>query len=836
MPLFWLSLAFLLGLVAQDGLSWAPSMWLALAGIAAAVALFWAQRRRWRRWTPNWLDGAWGWLAARLSPLRGRFSGWRLPYYPLGYGWLLVAFSLGGWRGQLVRLPEGAGALRSYNDWPTPLVLEGVVVAPPDDRDRFTYLRVQVDQWRPREAPVFRAVAGLLLVQAPPGGDWRYGDRLRLQGWLKTPPNLGDFSFQEALLRQGIYSYFVCASPDETCLQRIGRDQGSGWLALLYNGREKSLNLIYRQLPDPEAALVAGILLGVDNRIPSSVQQAFRDTGISHIVAISGFNITLLSGLISAFFLRLLGRRRRFLAAGLSLLVIAAYTVLVGAFAAVVRAAILGGLAVFARQLGRRQHGLNSLTFAAALMAGFDPAVLADVGFQLSFTATLGLVLYGTSLEQAAVESLRSLTSPALARRLGGLVAEYGLLTLAAQAMTLPVIWVQFQRLSLIAPLANLLVLPVQPLLMIAAGTALLCGALLFPLGQAIAVLAWLAAAYTIRVAEALAQAPLAAITVERPALGWIVLCYGVLLAAPFLPGWLRSAASPGDQALSSPAGQSRAGDRIRAWAPGVILLGMAGLVLLVWQAVLLAPDGRLHLTLLDVGGGEALLIQTPQGRAVLINGGTNVSRLSNALGRRLPFLQREVDFLVVASVGEAQTQALPQLVERLQIGRVLWAGAPSGSYSARQLQKKLAEVGIPVLTAQTGQRLDLGSGASLRVLAVTGRGAVYLLEWGSFSALLPLGLNFEAQEALLKQPQPAGVTALLLAEGGLAALNTAEWLAHWQPRLLLLSVAAGDPEGRPEPELLAATSPYWLLRTDRNGWIHLSTDGRQLWVEVARP
>jgi beta-lactamase superfamily II metal-dependent hydrolase len=130
---------------------------------------------------------------------------------------------------------------------------------------------------------------------------------------------------------------------------------------------------------------------------------------------------------------------------------------------------------------------------------------------------------------------------------------------------------------------------------------------------------------------------------------------------------------------------------------------------------------------------------------------------------------------------------------------------------------------------------LDLGKGAVLRVLSANGRGAVLLLEWGSFSALLPFGMDVEALESLQHDTGITPVTALLLAESGYAPLNPPEWIEKLRPEVVLLSVAAGDREGRPSPETIAAVQDYTLLRTDRNGWIELSTDGQRMWVEVER-
>jgi competence protein ComEC len=113
--------------------------------------------------------------------------------------------------------------------------------------------------------------------------------------------------------------------------------------------------------------------------------------------------------------------------------------------------------------------------------------------------------------------------------------------------------------------------------------------------------------------------------------------------------------------------------------------------------------------------------------------------------------------------------------------------------------------------------------------------GAVLLLEWRNFHTLLPIGLDEDLCQSLLEDPGSMPVNALLLASSGAADLNPPEWLQAWGPQLVLLSVASGDRRARPAPEVLSAAQGYPLLRTDQDGWVHLSTDGEKLWVEVEK-
>jgi competence protein ComEC len=249
----------------------------------------------------------------------------------------------------------------------------------------------------------------------------------------------------------------------------------------------------------------------------------------------------------------------------------------------------------------------------------------------------------------------------------------------------------------------------------------------------------------------------------------------------------------------------------------------------LVWRAAFSASDGKLHITFLDVGSTDAVLIQTPSGRHVLVNGGTSPSLLSNELGRRLPF-SRKLDWLVIASTDENQVAALSRVLDRYPPQNVLWSGNTQASFSARQVEIWLSDNGVPVAHAETGQKLDLGDGAFIEVQAAGPRGSVLVIQWNNFRALLPIGVD---AESLGTKTDPVDV--LLLADSGYAASNPKEWIVSLNPQLIVLSVAAGDPDGLPSPDTLDAAGGYSLLRTDRNGWIMVTTDGNEMQVEVER-
>ena len=295
MPLLWLSLAFLAGILLAANTSLPTWVWMLLAALSLSLGIIRSLFAR---------------LPYRFAQSVSQFIH-RLPPLPVPLFLVFLALFLGAVRYQVAQ-PDlvDPGFIASFNDLEVKYIIEGVLVEPPDQRDAYTNLRLSTEEIRPIDNLLFTPVGGLLLARVPANGDWRYGDRLRLEGWLETPSENEEFSYRDYLARQGIHSYM-----GKVKANLVQRDQGNLILGGIYALKARALATVYRIYPDPEAALLAGILLGVETGIPEDVQQAFLDTGTSHIIVISGFNITILAALFAMIFGRLLGRWRGAMAA-----------------------------------------------------------------------------------------------------------------------------------------------------------------------------------------------------------------------------------------------------------------------------------------------------------------------------------------------------------------------------------------------------------------------------------------------------------------------------------------------------------------------------------------
>lgn len=261
------------------------------------------------------------------------------------------------------------------------------------------------------------------------------------------------------------------------------------------------ISVVNSTLPEPQASLLNGILFGVKTHMPRSLYESLVTTGVLHIIALSGMNISILTNLIARVTL-VFGRRKSSI---ISIIAVIAFILFVGPTPSVVRAGIMAVLSLIAVYFGRQNWGLLSLLLAGGIMLIFDLSLVKNISFQLSFLATLGLVLAQRNPE-------RQIKKGPLRKSFSIFKANFKL-TLNAQIFTLPVILYNFHRLSLIAPLANIAIEWVIQPIMVLGFILCIVGWIWLPLGTIFAWIEWVLLTYLITVVDVLSKIPLASIT-----------------------------------------------------------------------------------------------------------------------------------------------------------------------------------------------------------------------------------------------------------------------------------------------------------------------------------
>lgn len=671
-------------------------------------------------------------------------------------------------------------------------------------------------------------LADRLLVWLPRGIDVRSGDRLRVTTRVELAEDFDGFAYREYLARQGIGGIARARSAE---VLPGGGGPGAAFAAV----RALLLGGLNDLVPEPEAALGGGILLGVRASIAPEITDAFATAGLTHVVAISGWNIAIVAALVMAL-VRPLERRPggRWTTAMIAALAIGSYVVLTGASPSVVRAALMAGAMLVGRLAGSRAHATSALGLAALVMLLVTPSVLWDVGFQLSLLATAGLIWFGRSVEA----SLHSW--PAWVR-------EPVALTVAAQLTTLPVTLANFERLSLVAPISNVLVVPLVPLAMLTSAVASVGGVMLAlipvqPVGEACGWLlggtAWLVLRTMIAVGQLTAGLPLAAVDVSIPAP--MAVAWFPLLA---LAGWALRADDRDPASVAVP--DEAMGGTIAAVARWFrpIPAGLALVVVLGAITIGAQPDGRLHLTVLDIGQGDAILVESPSGRTMLIDGGPDPELTLRRLGANAPFFARRIDLLVLSHPHQDHVAGLVEVLDRHRVGVLLHAGIGFENPAFDRLLADASNTAVPVRLARAGQQLALDATTTLEVLFpseadasaplpegdINNGSVVLLLRHGAFTALLTGDAEAPVEAALIGRGVLQPVDVLKVGHHGSHSSTTPALLEAIRPSLAIISSGEGNEYGHPAPETLdalAAHGPIQVRRTDREGDIEVVSDG----------
>jgi competence protein ComEC len=614
---------------------------------------------------------------------------------------------------------------------------------------------------------------------------------------VRQPRGADESGFDEStyLHRQGIHVVLVADG-----YRVVGRRGGLGGVA---DGlRAAVARSLAPGVAGERRAVIAGIVLGEDEGLDAGLRDDFRASGLYHLLAVSGQNVAYV--VIGALALAwLLGVPRLAGQVG-ALLAVAGYVLAVGWQPSVVRAGVAGALASLAWLCGRASDRWYFLLVGAAVLLGWNPYSLLEPGFQLSFAAVAAIFVLVPRLESW----LEGYPVPA---RLAPVLA----VAAACGAATAPILMTHFGRVPLYAIASNALAAPVVPPLL---GLGLACGALTPVLPSAAAALAWVngwLAAYLAAVARFFGGLPHAQLASWQAVAG-LAAALGLLIILVRLP---------------PPRGRR-----------AVLVAAAVALLAVGWrlrQDDGLPPPTGLRITFLDVGQGDAALLQVPQG-AVLVDEGPPEAHVADQL-RRLGV--RRLAAVVLTHPQRDHVGGAAEVLNELPVGLVLDPAIPAPSPDERQAREAARRHGVRIVVARAGESFQLGP-LRIRVLWPDGPGGqgedpnqhaiVVLASYGSVDALL----TADAESDVTLPLRPPSVEVLKVAHHGSADAGLDSLLELLRPRVAVVSVGADNEYGHPAPSTLAALGGVpglAVYRTDTDGRVTVESDGERFWVRTER-
>jgi competence protein ComEC len=724
---------------------------------------------------------------------------------------------------------EDGGHIQFYND--QEVEIRGVINTAPEVRDKATHLRLSDIELKQDEG--WQGVSGDALLFVPRYPEYKYGDLLQAKGKLETPPQLDDFDYEGYLERQGIYATIYYPE-----IEKLDTGRGFKPLEWVYSLRNSLSQKLAQVLPEPQASLAQGIVLGVRYNIPADVKADFVSTGTAHLLAISGLHLSIIAGILLSIGIWLFGKKR-YIYIWLALGIIWLYALITGMHLPVVRGAIMASLFLAAELLGRQRTAITSLAFAAAIMVGINPQILWDASFQLSFLAMAGLIFLAPPLMNLGRRAVnKTIGEEGVGVSLASITTDSLGVTLAATIAVWPVVAHYFGIVALVGPLATFLALPAMPGVIAIGALAGLIGLVFLPLAQAIGWLAWLFLSYLLLIVTGFASLPPSSIEVGSVDTTVIVVYYSALALAIWLISqrrWLSSVAAKSLEFIS----------RLpKKWVIPPLLV----MAILASVAAASMPDDRLRISFLDVGQGEAILIQKGS-QQVLIDGGPSPQALTVALGDEMPFWDRTIELVALSHPHADHLTGLVEVLERYKVEQVLDTGLESELPVYDEWLRVIEEKNINCTAAQAGQEINLGDGVIISVLHppttpltdtgsdINNNSLVLRLSTGRVSFLLTADIEWEAEFELIAQGADLSGTVLKVAHSGSASSTTPEFLAVVNPTVAVISVGEENPFGHPSAEIIDRLEQRLgaenIFRTDEQETIEFITDGERLWVRA---
>ena len=423
----------------------------------------------------------------------------------------MLFFIFGIWRYQASFDQINKNHISFYNN--QKLVFQGKVIKEPDqriDKIKLTIGNITTNN---------QALSGKVLVNVPLYSDYQYNDLLEIECKLKkpgiinpSPSKLGKgFDYHEYLARYDIYSFCSWSK-----IKVLKPAKPTTYSKILWF-KNKTRDLINANFTEPQGAFISALLLGLKRQVPQEVRDWFARSGTAHVLAVSGLHISVLCQLIMIFFTSVLLIRRQ-KAFYPTVLLIILFVILAGAPASAIRAAIMGLALIAGEKIGRPQSGSRLIVLTATIMLLINPKLLkADIGFQLSFVAVLGLSFFTQPFSQFFKKVPNFNFFP---------LRQYLAASLSAQIFVLPLVLYYFGNLSLIAPLANVLTLVMMPIIMTLGLCFALAGLIHIYLAKIIFYPLWLLLTYVILIAKIGSSIPYLSFVISNFSFIFVIILY----------------------------------------------------------------------------------------------------------------------------------------------------------------------------------------------------------------------------------------------------------------------------------------------------------------------
>ncbi|MBW2558012.1 MAG: DNA internalization-related competence protein ComEC/Rec2 [Deltaproteobacteria bacterium] len=750
------------------------------------------------------------------------------------------------------------------------LTVEGLVCNPPRvSRDKTNLVISSIRIIRNGTAIPVRGK--VLLSVKDSNNPLKYGNYIRAKVRLKEPHNFnnpGGFDYKRYLLYRGIRLRGYVSSPSDIVIMR--ENAGDYFKTRIERYRSRLRGLIIENAPSPEGGILQALILGEKELIPEEITNKFNRAGVSHILAISGLHVGIIA-FLSLIIIRTIMKSSEYLllrfnifkvSALFSVIPIISYAFIAGLRISTIRATIMIVCFLVALLAGRGRDLLNILAFAAFAILIITPASLFDVSFQLSFVAVAAIILVAPTLGGMIPKG----TEDGIFRKGITSIILFTIVSLSAMIGTYPLIALYFNRVSAIALLSNLFIIPITGFAILPLGVLFIITAPFAPIATVFIQTASFFIRISVSIVDFLSSLPFSSFHVTTPTVPEIIFYYLLIITALKLADAWKS--KEGETGYSSsgntstgffPTAVTRLGDVYIANRKRVLVLFLSFILLFfaadaIYSRIRTSCQEYLEITFIDVGQGSSTLIKFPGGDVMLVDSGGFYDR-SFDLGKYVvaPYLWHEkikkVDIMVLTHPDQDHVGGLPYIADNFEIGELWSNGCKSKNESSRRLNEIITKKAIQhrIVDKDTPERII--GGTSITILnpakSTSGKGLhfpdsdyndngiVMKITFGNKSILLPADISESAEAEIAASGADLKADILMAPHHGARTSSSLLFLKAVLPEMVVISCGPGNVFGFPSQDVLDryVKMGVKVLRTDKNGAVTIRVDGENIEV-----
>ncbi len=593
----------------------------------------------------------------------------------------------------------------------------------------------------------------------------------------------------------------------------------SGKFNLITYIQNSIFDVLSQLLPKEQLGILLGMIIGDTFYISEEIEGYFKKSGITHLLAVSGSNVTYIITITKYIFDKLCGKK---ISNFISIIMIVLFVLISGASPSVVRAGIMASILIFSEILGRQPNTISSISFTAFIMLLFNPLIICDIGFLLSFGGTIGIVLFNNVITNYISFKFNLFSCNKVLKYF----LEMFTVSLSAQVILIPIMWYYFNNISFVSLLTNLFVGPFVGIITIL-GLFMYFASLIFaPFGKIISYSIFIFISLIILISKICSEIPYGNLTVQTPNL-LIILIYYLILFLYF-------------QKI-----KFKVENTIKSFNNSKIIKTII-IILIMFQVFLyIYPQNFIEINFIDVGQGDSTLIKTSKGNILIDGGGSENSDYDIGAQVLLPYLldntNGTIDILFISHFHEDHAEGCISVLENIKVKKIVIGIQSKKSELYTKVLKLAKEKNIPIITLVSGDIISLGD-VKFKVLFpdeetiinddLNNNSLVIRLDYYNTSVLFTGDIEKETEKLMInksktydeKNINDLDVDILKVAHHGSNTSTTEEFIKIVDPKIALIGVGENNKFGHPSNIVLKRIECMnsLIFRTDRDGEINI--------------